>query len=266
MIKHKECLGNKMLCANNECSFYEEPERIFKWLTTVTRSSHQCFVNKAHIQAKSSNAILFSGKLGLCYAFDLVCKFQKNIIVWNTDIIHNSLYELIHSVNFTVDNDMLYSNKHSLLFQIQKNFSACSMTMFKTTSGIILSNDNSNSKLNKTSRTINVIDGLILADINFKTFYVYQENVKANKLLSSKLCKTFNSILNIVSETKDGFMQLYDFNGDQLLLQKFKNILYIADCVSVGSLIIENTDQNCYEDFPVKIIENYQNISAFLSQ
>ena len=158
--------------------------------------------------------------------------------MWNTDIIHNSLYELIHSVNFTVDNDMLYSNKHSLLFQIQKNFSACSMTMFKTKSGIILSNDNSSSKLNKTSRTINVIDGLILADINFKTFYVYQENVKANKLLRSKLCKTFNSILNIVSETKDGFMQLYDFNVDQLLLQKFKNILYIADCVSVGSLII----------------------------
>ena len=195
------------------------------------------------ILTASIKSILFTGKNGPCYANDLVCQFQKYTIVWHKDIIHSCLFELIHSVNFTVTEDILYSETNSLLFQLENNFTACNITMFRTTSGIVLSNDTNSFSLNKTSRTINVIDGLILADINFKMFYVHQENLKTKQILNTRVCKTFNSLLYIISDTKDGFIQLYDMNGDQLLLQKQRNILYIADCIAIPAVSITDIDR-----------------------
>ena len=50
-------------------------------------------------------------------------------------------------------------------------------------------------------------------------------------------------------------MQSYDFKGDQFVLQKSNNILYIADCVY--------TDENYYQNLPFKIIEINLHFSLF---
>ena len=138
--------------------------------------------------------------------------------------------------------------------------------MYETSQGFYITSDSiSITDYEKTTVDPIVAEHLQLADNDYTKFMLDSNIHKVDYEQSLGQCYLLQSLIHIAEMFEDTFNVIFDLNGKPLITYTYHNNLYIPRCTNISTVQLINSS-TCFADYPVIIIQNTTNTTAFLTR
>lgn len=267
MVATKRCNEQIMKCVGDVCSYNKEPALQFEYWHTKNTTVYSCEFLTRPIVAESADKILFDGAESECTARSLSCNVGDFVIFWKQEIIHDCPFSYIQHGQFTSEKNtaFIYSTFDNLLFQTAGNFVQCNITIWQTTQGLYLTQDVRAKSFYAENKDIRTIDDLILADNDFKANKLYKTIWNQNAITNVKLCYLFMNLLRLSHTEEDELFQVFDFQGNEMVLYNHQGTFYIPQCVKIEKINVTANTNQCFQHIPITFRYAARKINGFLT-
>jgi hypothetical protein len=167
MVNSKRCviedanLNKRMKCDANGCSYEDNLEPKFNWLSTNYLNAYKCVFHKVSILAKTNISEIFNE--GKCKANEFKCMINKEMMVWKSSVIHECPYEIIKlKGKFNKTNNYLINYYDNILLETTTSIFQCGTVIFKTNQGIFVTYETNKEQLNKFNLSESNIDNALI--------------------------------------------------------------------------------------------------------
>jgi hypothetical protein len=240
MTQSKKCGSEQMTCEDEGCEFDGTPKVDHKWLTVITERGYKCKMSRRLITAKKINDKLFDD--ADCVASDNECEIGNTLFIWRPDIIHKCPYSFVQTIgNVEIENNIVSSD--SLAFEIvSKEFcEPCNMTVYSTKEGLLLTESESATNLNRATDDIRQLHELMLAENDANQL----RNSKQSAKIQNEICEEYRQTLQIIRRVEYGFVRTHDVNGQSYVLFVDNGIVFIPRCVKLDSVEVKPEHVKC---------------------
>lgn len=217
MVESKLCDNKPMICANDGCSYNEQPVGEFRWFSSNVYVNYNCKFHKKLIIAERNDTALFSFNKDSCLANDLMCRLSDSIIIWNSSIVLNIPYlRILKGQNFIQKNNIIFSRKDKYLFQILESIKVNGMDLYPTTDGffIMFLNNLTTEEFSRVNYfpifskaaskiTQRDITNLLLSEFDYDKYNFAEKIQSEHEINLAKFCSLFNNQLEIISSIND---------------------------------------------------------------
>jgi len=264
----KKCGHYPMKCdENNYCENIETPIIKYSWLQAESNTWPECQLYQKRLIAPTYKSKILLEESTTCYPLDLQCKQRNSIMVWSNHSVNICPYKVVRLINLDLFDNVLVSDMENKMFQITNEEKICdNIHVYNTAEGFQLTTDSKALQLESANSNIKIIDGLLLAEIDFNKRQIIELIVNIFQSSNSKLCQLFKSIANIYSKIDDEYFKINDFNGNEAILYSDQGLIYVPQCLNINQIEIINETKNCFKDIPIKTQIKNRTIIAFLTQ
>ena len=262
MVISKKCYSQEMTCNNNNCKSEKIPKINFAWLSELTFTSFYCNTYKIPIKGHSLISPLFAEAKTSCLPSDLFCRVDFLTYIWEKDIIFNCPFNLISEKTINITDGIAVTKNQ--LFQLNSIINECDMNMYTTSEGIYLTDDAKAKLLPKTINDINVENHLILSDIDFRTFKLFNIMIKFSNKISREICLTNE---NIVENNLDKYDEFFVINGlgkNEIIYNNYGELI-VTTCISIDEIEIIDSEI-LYKELKVKFTYQNKSLIGFLTK
>ena len=256
LVASNKCYGNNMTGGAGHWRFMNEPVTDHYWLQTLDYQINQCNVYKVTILGDQLDKKLFKNAQNNCLPENLHCIVDKSTYIWDKSIVHKCEYARIKEVLLYFENDLAIGN--NLLFKIIRKEKHCEIDMFSTTEGLFLVRYDAKNKWPDSLIDISIEHEVMLADLDKKTFNVFQILAKISDKINKKACEIWQNQLNEFTRWKDEFIKIKNSDDKEIILYNNNGILTVPECIMIN-LINIRIDDKCKRDiainFKIKNIE-----------
>ena len=259
MINSKRCviedinLNKRMKCDANGCSYEDELEPKFNWLSTNYLNAYRCIFHSVSILAKTKTAEIFNE--GKCKANEFKCEINKEMLVWNQSVIHECPYEIINlKGKFIKKNNYLINYEENVLLEPTIEIKQCDTRLFKTNQGIFLTYESNREKIRKQNLSEVRIDNalinkLLIANIDMNE----EEEIKWINLIDIEICTNFFNLLQLYSKINNQYINIKNTRGDTFTLYTEHGLIYAPECIEIKEVIImKEAHERCFKEIQVE--------------
>ena len=285
MIRTRMCRDKIMKCDGKLCKYTAQFDLKYVWLVHRSYVDYNCETEERLLLAKHANDSLFEDILNLsnsksCKVTDYHCYKIDYVLVWDENVIHKCPFEKLNSIsndeiktnkNFvfvkttrTTDNQLgIMSKEDNLFFSLSSIEYKCNSIIVGTNEGIYLTSDKYSNNFKTTNMGFKDLTNLALSDMDFNMF----QNSIDHTHLDSSICILFLNQLKFFAITNDDkYISLVDGHSKQVVFYTIKKNIYVANCVDVTEIIVNETSSYCYEHLPIYFNYNNQTLDGFLQE
>ena len=195
-----------------------------------------------------------------------MCRIKHPTLIWD-NIINECPFKHVESLLLThKNNNILYTLVENKVFQVTNKTQICGdINVIQTAEGLYLSTDKKSKDLEKSDKSIKLIDELLLAEIDSKDYKLMSLLLRLSQLTNEKMCQLYKSFINLYTKLDDEFFKFTDFHGNEAVLYSDQGRIFIPQCMKIESIDVITETKYCYKDFPVRIVIKNETINAFLT-
>jgi hypothetical protein len=257
MSQTKLCFNKSLISFNNKkWSHIGIPERKYKRWTTLSFDVFYCFLDLINLKSNNLLDSLIEDAKYPCSALKLKCQAHDFMYVWNYTL-QNCHLKTVKSLEMTItDNHILQSE--NLYFDLLEKIELCNVEVFKTQTGLYISNKiNANIFLN-TSIDFNIQHKLMIADLDHKFNKLSEDIVKLNLEFQVQKCLLFKNLINGAKQINT-YYNFFDSNSNEYVIYNKMGVLIITNCIEITQFTINKIINNiCYDKIQVSFL--YKNI------
>ena len=245
-----------MKCIDHECSYTKEPDYEFKWMNNLEFAIDNCYTKRMYIISPELDKPVIANADSTCLPHDLYCHKNNQIIVWNTDIIHQCEFYKVKEIRMEVfDNLMVADN---FLLQIQDKIIACNMTILTSTEGIYLAKDDNSIQLKQLKSNNDSKTHLLLAELDSKFHLIYSTLMQNVNTINQQTCNLWKQFLTLNDNLNYKYFVLKEIHKETIGY-KFQDQIVIPECEIINQITILNQSKACYEDIPIEFHNDKNN-------
>ena len=254
MVLTKRCSEQPMKCLEDTCSSAHEPRHFYQWLTELDFHSHHCATLKKYLYTKTLEERIYKHATSSCTPKDMFCQVETYTAIWDKSLIHSCPYVKVKTASMNrYDNTIV---GEGILLQLKNNTTECGVNLTSTEEGVYVSLDHEAENLEKSPIDLNTQTHLILADVDFKVYQLYQDLNKKSGDLSKQNCEVLQTFLKSKIKDHNKIIAIKDHYGTEMVLINQEGSMIITNCTKINSIRIINQTKPCHREIVVMFDHN----------
>lgn len=236
LIITKHCINHYMECIGDNCQSPPYTYYSFNWLRHQKFTDHKCFIKKINIKGYTNKKI-FSNAISRCHGSDLNCEMNQYIIIWEKKIISTCPYYPITTRLMNHTNNIIEGN--NLIFQITNHTQECNTSIMHTQEGLFLTDSNQFTPPQVTDISSEVKTQLIIADMDYTNFRMYNNIANYITQLDGQTCKLLKLIMYNNIEHNNIYLKLKMSKQHEIIILNKHGKYILNKCYNVNKIKIE---------------------------